>query len=74
MNTHSQPMTPNPTLHDLCLIANGLLQARASVYAAQPVLGPFAIDPETIANDALGIYQALAAKAKPKSYSTTDAL
>lgn len=77
-------MTPYPQLHDLCLLANGLIQARATIYSTQLsaaskleivslVTTHSKIDPEQIATDALAIYNALAAKTKPQS-SSSDAL
>jgi len=57
--------TDRAALHDLCLIANALIQARATVYsttAAVSVQG-FQIDPESLADEAGMIYLALLGKA-----------
>jgi hypothetical protein len=75
-------MTTNAALHDLCLIANALIVARATVYAAQgestkAVSTLWQIDPQTIAADAAAIYKALSAKAPPQvqpSTSTSNAI
>ena len=74
--------TNHRALHDLCLLANALIQARATLYAQSAALqvGPrlVCLDPETIANEAGLIYLALIGKASmpdinPKG-SSTDAL